>query len=548
MSRRNFLLVLILWAGFGHQAQGQANIFAYGKSVGAKYLPKEVGGYKYEVAKTVYDQLIQTQANLSQQAPDFIMNDGTGLIAWMDPYKLEIGIEEKAYDVCASFGPDSLNALATLLAHEIIHHYEKHDWVRQFAQQNDTLQTSDSLRLGTDQLAQETQADHLGGLLAFTAGYDTGEMSALFLQRAYEAYGYNEKLAGYPPLSERIAMAQNTNEQLRRLQGVWQTANLLSVIEEYELAKTFYQFILRDYKSYEVFNNAGVNAAHAAMQLFEPGEWPYAMPFEMDGKSRLDKLKIRLPEEKSRKRKRLLAEAARYFQSASQISKGYVPALINQACILTLQADWEEAEDLAMKAQRKSKQQKNAKMQADAQITLGVIAAMQERKEEAADWFAAAAAGNPTLAEINLTAVKAIAKKSSLPDFKVLGEEKIEELSLEDYLYDLTVDDQIDLGGGQFLGVKRMPHSELFFQVAETEDGREYILFHRTSSTYQGTSFRGVALGTTLDNITKRYGEPSNHIQMAGGSVLHYVAQRLFFELDEQERLTHWVSYVKGTN
>lgn len=545
---RTLLLVSILLSVSGLQAQDKSAVFAYGRKSWSKYLPKAVGGYKYEVAKGVYDQLINTQANFGQQTPDFVMNDGTNLIAWMDPHKVEIGMEEKAYDVCVSFGADSLNALAALLAHEIIHYSEKHDWVRQFAQQNDALPTSDSLRLQADQLEQETQADHLGGLLAFTAGFDTGEMNASFLQRAYEAYGYADKLAGYPPLGDRIAMAQNTRERLRRLQGVWQTANLLSIIEEYELAKTFYQFILRDYKSYEVFNNAGVNAAHAAMQLFEPGEWPYAMPFEMDGKSRLDKLKVRLPEEKSRKRKRLLAEAARYFQSASQISKAYLPAVINQVCVLMLQADWEEAEDLAMKAQRNSKRQKNVKMQADAQITLGIIAAMQDRKEEAAEWFAAAAAGNPGLAEINLAVVNSIKPQSSLPDFKVLGEEQIEDLSLEDFLYDLTVDDQIDVGGGQFLGVKRMPHSELFFQVAETDEGREYVLFHRTSSSYEGKSFRGLTLGATLDNITRRYGEPSNHIQMAGGSVVHYVAQRLFFEVDEQGRLTHWVSYLKGTD
>lgn len=548
MLRKTLLLVSLLLTVSGLQAQDKSAVFAYGRNSWSKYLPKAVGGYKYEVARGVYDQLIDTQANFGQQIPDFVMNDGTNLIAWMDPHKVEIGIEEKAYDICVSFGPDSLNALAALLAHEIIHYAEKHDWVRQFAQQNDALQTSDSLRLQADQLEQETQADHLGGLLAFTAGFDTGEMNARFLKRAYEAYGYKDKLAGYPPLSDRIAMAQNTRERLRRLQGVWQTANLLSIIEEYELAKTFYQFILRDYKSYEVFNNAGVNAALAAMQLFEPEEWPYAMPFEMDGESRLDQLKIRLPEEKSRQRKRLLAEAARHFQSAGQISKGYVPAFVNQACILMLQGDWEEAEDLAMKAQRKSKRQKNAKMQADAQIVLGIMSAMQDRKEEAVEWFEAAAEGNPDLAEINLAAVKSIKKKSNLPDFKVMGEERIEDLSFEDYLYDLTVDDQIELGGGQFLGIKRMPHSELFFQVAETNEGREYVLFHRTSSSYEGKSFRGLTLGTTLDNITKRYGEPSNHIQMVKGSVVHYVAQRLFFELDEQGRLTHWVSYVKGTN
>lgn len=45
----------------------------------------------------------------------------------MDPDKIQIGLEEKAYDICISFGADSLNALAALLGHELVHYFEKHD-------------------------------------------------------------------------------------------------------------------------------------------------------------------------------------------------------------------------------------------------------------------------------------------------------------------------------------------------------------------------------------------------------------------------------------
>lgn len=527
--------------------QGQSQVFAYGKGRMAKYQPKAVTGYKWETTAKVYEQLIDAKANWGMAAPELVMNNGKTLIAWMDPDKLEIGIEEKAYDVCVSFGADSLNALATLLAHEITHYYEKHDWVRQFASTNDRLSTSDSLYAKQNILEQETQADHLGGLLAFAAGYNTIGISATFLERAYAAYGYEAHLPGYPPLTDRIAIAENTRKELTELQGVWQTANLLNIIEEYETARSYYQHILKEYPSFEIFNNAGVNNVTAALKLFDPGDWPYGFPLELDAHSRLDQLKVRLPDDKAKRRQRLLAEALRYFQSASQIAKDYPPALINLACVYTLQEEWEDAEELALRARRKSKKQRLTKAQADAEIILGIIMAMQAEQEEATEWFEKAKTGNTRLAELNLAVLQKKAPAEELEAQNSRGQERISGLDLEDFLAEPDIDIPIDLGKDVYLGLSQQEDAALYYHYAEVSLAVEYVLFHRTLRTYKGKTIRGIGLGDKLNSLQSAYGKPTSTLELPSGTVLHYGLQSLFFELDQDDKVKSWTVYRKGT-
>ncbi|HRF37557.1 MAG TPA: hypothetical protein PK198_02120, partial [Saprospiraceae bacterium] len=101
--------------------------------------------YKFEVANKVYKDLLQARGDARQQSPELVMTNGARYVAWMDPKKIRIGMEEKAYDVCVQFGPDSLAAMAALLAHELTHYYEKHDWNRNFAHSHSGLKAAKAI-------------------------------------------------------------------------------------------------------------------------------------------------------------------------------------------------------------------------------------------------------------------------------------------------------------------------------------------------------------------------------------------------------------------
>ena len=541
MNKSLFILsIALFWVG-GLVAQPAPKIFAYGLSGWSKYTPQPVTGYKKEVASDVYRRLIRATGDYNTAVPNFVMNDGEEVVAWMDPKQSIIGLEEKAYDICTSFGADSLNALAAILAHEVIHHYEKHDWNRHFAQQNELDQ---SMNL-EEVLPYETQADHLGGLLAFSAGFDTYRINSEFLSRVYQEYGFEEKLSGYPTLEQRRQMVDNTVKELYQIKQVWETARLLSFIEEHELAAVYYQYVLKTYQGYEIYNNAGVNAALAALLLFEAEEWSYILPLELDGNARLDQVKLRAPDEKVVKRTELLAQAQRYFVSAGLLQKDNPMVLVNQACILLLQGETEDAYDLARKAIRKSKRAERHREMAYAEVVLGIAAAELGEAEEAEEWLVKASQIHPGLAKSNLEILKG-SHQGNTPPTDTKGKERIEDIDLQAFLMDAELDTTFEIGSeNQVIGLRAFEQSDLFLHFRQGEEAIEYVVFHQTSVNYEHDSARGVRIGDTQAKVEEVYGRPSTALQLTNGQCLHYKLLKLLFFVDAQGKLTHWTTYEK---
>lgn len=540
--KKSLLISLIgVFLAGGLWSQSKPKLFAYGLSNWSKYAPKPISGYKKEVANEVYKRLIRATGDYNTAVPTFVMNDGKEVVAWMDPKASVIGLEEKAYDICASFGADSLNALAAILAHEVIHHYEKHDWNRHFAQQNEVEEAVSMEEI----LPYETQADHLGGLLAFSAGFDTYRVNSKFLSRVYEEYGFEQKLSGYPSLETRMKMVDNTIKELHQIKQVWETARLLSFIEEHELAADYYQYVLKTYQGYEVYNNAGVNAALAALQLFEADEWSYILPLELDGNARLDQVNFRAPDNKEVKRSEFLEQANRYFQSAGLLQKDNPMVLINQACILLLQGEMEDAYDLARKAARKSKGPEQAREKAYAEIVLGIAAAEMEEMEEAQEWLEKAVDIHPGLANSNLQLLKGTKERKSLPtDTK--GKERIEAIDLATFLMEAELDTTFEVGSeNQVIGLRAFESSDLFLHFRQKDQATEYVVFHQTAEDYEQGSARGIKIGATQAAIQEAYGPPNTALQLSNGQCLHYKLLKLLFFVDAQGKLTHWTTYEK---
>ena len=410
--------------------------------------------YKEETARKVFDQLVRTRGELP--APEFRFVDRPSEVASFQGRTVYLGV--KAYDVCTSFGADSLNALAILLAHELVHFYAGHTWEDEFTRDFAGVELPGDVK--DRWLADEVQADLWGGLLAYSAGYDVRTVAPEFFPALYRSFQRSDTLAGYQSLSERVVLARQTGEKVRHLIHLFETANYLVAIGLYEDALAYYQIILDEgYRGRELYNNIGVYHVQAALSYFRKSEMPYGLPVELDAESRIGFGTrgggVQSPREQ---REQHLEEALRHFQLARKMDPGYTTALLNEACAHALlgvsvaRDDADEADfqytlalGLAKKAEREGSS--DAVVRADARVLRGLLAVFQEDEEDARSWWEKA---DSPLARTNLEILE---KGAFALDVVYLprsnDREMIEKQSLDLYMRQLGSDAErtISLGG-----------------------------------------------------------------------------------------------------
>lgn len=537
------VLFFLLSAG---ALNGQETVFAYGYSGKASTTsPPTVKGYKYEVTYSVFQALVQARGDHRKTTPSLVMNKGRQYIAWMNPEKLEVGVEEKAYDVCTQFGGDSLKVLATLLAHELIHYYENHDWSRHFVSENKKLEASKKIGALEEGIKFETQADYLGGILAISAGYDAYHLMSGFLQEAYRAYGFKEEIPGYPSLKERITLSDNTAAKLKEVHAVYQTANMLMLVDAFEPALNYYDFILREYQSYEVYNNAGVCAALAVLDLMRPEEMPFALPLEIDPSSRLDELATRLPEDVEERKAVLLAKAQQFLDNAVSLTDNNASSSLNLAIVALLEGEWLDAGYLASKARRTAKKQQQPKTEGDALLVQGIVAALEGEKEEAARFFERAQALSPYLATVNLNLLRSEQQEVERnPTQNFIGVEKVGPISLDDFLEYPELDRTIEITKTVYCGDKDSRYSTL--QMHYADDGDTYAVFQTVRPNYSGQTKQGISLGARINDVKKLYLEPDKTLILRSGTCLRYDDAQLLFFFNDRDRLMKWTIFRSG--
>ncbi|MEZ4927371.1 MAG: hypothetical protein R3A50_13920 [Saprospiraceae bacterium] len=517
--------------------QAQAPVFAYVQNANGKAPGAAVATSKKDIVKKVYADLLAARGDFRVQSPELTMNSGQQYVAWMDGENTTIGIEEKAFDICMQMGADSLNAIAALLSHEVVHYYEKHDWTRKFVKDNRDVGSSEAIESLDESVKQETQADYLGGFLALTAGYNVYGISARLLPILYKEYSLDEKLKGYPSLSDRIKMSQNASEQLKRLQMVFETAQYLSLLEDFETSAVYYRHILKDFPGREIYNNAGVNSALAALKLFSQKEMPYILPMEPDPNSRLYSLKAG-DQDRIQKRTNLLQDALKDLDHAAQLDPNYAPALLNKACCYTLLNAWDDAEYWV----RKYKKCKGSDP-SSAMVLEGVLAAMQDDVETAKSTMQKA--GNNALAKANLI----VLGQDQLSPVKKQGTaeiETIDDIYLDDFLETLTVDMETKASSNTTCGAKKFPSSKILVHCSDNLS--EYAVIQLCGAECNSSTQKGIKVGNTASEVEEKYGAPIHQLAWKGGFAWTYPHLSLLFEFDDSGKLRTWGCYRQSLN
>ncbi len=541
---RNFVVHLLLLAPVLLFGQSQAPTFAFVRAGEGASFPygHEAGDQypEYAVVKKIFQDLVEAQGNRQLPRPSLVMQNAGQYIAWMNPEGPVIGLEIKAYEVCRSFGADSLNAVAALLAHELTHYYQEHGWSRQFAAETGG-ELGEKVANGENSLNYEAQADHLGGFLAYAAGYPTFGMMPELLERLYEAYGLDAQLDGYPSLEERQALAADAADQVKELVDVYEMSVLLTTLERFDDARVYLHRILRDFQSRDLYNNLGVMAVLEALPQFHKNELPYGLPIELDAEGRLKQGATRFPcqsRDCRQARIGLLETAIENFDQAIALDPDYATAFLNKAIAYHLLDLPEDAEYYASRALRMVKKQNLLKLTADAWTLLGILAATQADEQKALDNFGKAQALGSSLAAENIRILKSEAKPLLALSRSAKGLEMVDSLRPEAFLSNPAIHREIPVNESIILGIADKEQSSVFFHFAD--NGRSYAFFHLTGENYTGQTTLGIKTGDAEQKVIKHYQKPYRRLELRSGSVLVYPIHKLLFFLNEAGKVQQW--------
>lgn len=301
-------------------------------------------GEIYQKALDVYNKLVEARGDRRFAEPALFISQAEGNIAFLSEDGKSIAIEEKAFNYCKSL-PDGKfeHALASLLAHELTHYYEKHLWSSTFASEYSDLAVGTKINKVQDRIIYETQADYLGGFLAYSAGYDVFNDLPEFIAQMYQEYWPNKepKMEGYPSLADRKTLAKRSIKKVNEFVQLFEMANIMTALGRYDDARAFYRHILSEYQSPTIYNNMGIVTVLEATEYFEKEDKQvYRMPLELDLRFKIGGRGFGGEEKKWMP---LLREAIRYFDSAIGMNADYAPAYLNKACAHFLLKDYSKA-------------------------------------------------------------------------------------------------------------------------------------------------------------------------------------------------------------
>lgn len=521
------------------RAQLGEGVFAFVQTPSGEAGTLDQTSYKYQTALAVFQDLVHTQGDYRQKPPILVMNAKHQNIAWMNPSTASIGLEEKAYDVCQTFGPDSLNAIAILLAHELTHYYQKHDWNRSFANTNADLSTTRFINSLNESIKQETQADYIGGFLAFSAGYNVYGIMPTLLPSLYEAYGLPDSLEGYPILADRIKMSQNASNQLLKLISVYETAGLLTVLEEYQTAANYYTYILQDFQSREVYNNIGINLALAALSYYNKAEMPFVLPLELDQDARLNSLKS-IQNDRLLIRDRMLKEALVQFERAITLDPNYHTAYVNIISSYILAKSWDDASYWHRKAQ---KLDSVAAIQQELDLLDATMAALQGDSTTAISVFARLAASHYPLGSVNLAILqdKTQQRHSDLQRPEAV---LMDGIQLNRFLAAPLPMEEITLSPQVICGSKQLANS--YIRLHYANDGKQYAVVQWAEASSTDRSLKGIGIGSEAKEIIASYGHPPRQLQSTSGLLWVYPGAKLIFSLNKVGHVNGWGTYRKS--
>lgn len=523
---------------------------------------------KAKLSEEIFNNICKTVKD-TRKAPtfNFIFNyQGKPYFnAYYSPSNNTINFGEGIYDLARQFKKDSLDVVATVMAHEIAHFYKDHGWAHAFGKATPDgsdikKNVKESMYDSDDRARMEAEADYFGGIFGYMSGYNTLGVGGEFFDVLYTALEIPDETFGYPSRKDRIAIYNNAKEMLEELVPVFNAANMLNLVRRYEKASMCYDHVIVTFPSREMYNNAGVALAQEAMGMFTPEELKFVYPFGIDLDTRMNNAGTKgAGEAKEDKRLRLVKEALDLFKDAIHIDDEYAPAYVNAALAHSLLGEHELALGMANKAIDYATKMDNALLIGNGHIARGIAFAKMEKKGDAKKEFKAAEIGNKLLAEANQEVIttnifaKLFKKK---PTGEIEGEEEsIADVGIE--AIEVLFDDKDNF---KLTKIKKQndkrPETEVVYVNEEEFDAvlvatnsgpwsaqEELEGFLMTKPEYDGETARGIEIGSAIGEVKDLYGDPTRMLGGSQANYLFYEKTGIVFLIDANNEVTGWMLY-----
>lgn len=536
-------------------------------AVRAGVLPSATPEDKEAAAKAIFDRLVVARGDQRTARPVFVFTTDQSNGARAEGGR--IILEELAYDVCSDLGEDGEIALAGLLGHELIHYYEKHEWEGGFisvVRGEDADRSRALTRAVKENLfalkKDEIEADYLGGFLAHLAGYPSTNVMPRVLQGIYEAYELDEEQAKYPTLSERQLIATETHRELTSLINVFTMGNALTTLRKYADALAYYEYVLEDFQSREIYNNLGVVYVQAALPMFKAETVKYLYPIELDLESRLAGQTRNVGVDRET-REYYLRQATRNFQRAQLLDDQYAIAQLNLACVHALLAQSlreapaapEQAElardhllEAGIRARaaiRRAGAQGLTQTVANGHLLLGIIAELEGRPAAVAAAWGRAEASPLTALNQSIRDTGALPPKKERPTEDFAMEETLDDRSLIDVADELPDWESSTMIMRSPDRIRLQYHQDAASATSllrhEVNGGREEVLIFQPTAGYAGETALELALGASREDILEEYDQPDYFVPTAGGLSLVYERSGIVFVLRDDVLVSWWL-------
>jgi tetratricopeptide (TPR) repeat protein len=595
------LLGLAVWGSIA-TAQPVANI-AHWQTRYAALLPKDDA--RAAQAHSIFERVVQAAGRHSGVVPRLLIikSDPWGIslpIALPDGW---IVLSKGVLDICYRDPIRGDDRLAFVLGHEIAHQLKDDFWHLKFFQALEAAKTQHPQQRTAlqevagfirapqeERPAQELRADEHGIIYAAMAGFNpqaivTADGHSNFFQdwlqaRTPQRLGLGLAASSHPTPDQRTASVRAQLRQVVDKTALFDAGLWWHYAGDYAKAIRAFEQFLTFFPSREVYHNLATSHHQLALQAYQAWQkdtpvLPFALSLALDPLTRANDMYLSRrakPERGSGTAAKPvelfrshLDEAIRFYREAITHDAAYTPAAVNLGCALLVRgvrgdsglrhADVYEA---VATLQRALERQPNVP---EILNNLGVALFYVERPQQATEHFIRARSLAPAYAApvFNLAQIAQAERREAdaqrlRHDYAQLAPQAPAQAppagQVPEQVTDLKIGDleeHIPPSWGKptqstFQLETRVLTLATYAIAARTLSQDGELLMIVVQEGYRGTSARGIAIGSSPQDVQARYGPPSRRLETTQGQSWSYDAQRIAVQL-RGGRVVSWLLF-----